>query len=164
MNRNEYDVDGPQMSVPSNRGMRYFDLYHGVELKPDHEEGDVTFLSFPIEAHGFGAVLATNGEPDATMQQLMAKMKAMTAKPLSSYSIAVEDAAAADRRRSPPTKPASSCAGGMVKIPGGRLSSSRSAASRSKDATISASTCNIRGKIAAPLPRAQDAHSSLLHR
>ena len=32
VNRNEYDVDGRQMSVPYTQGMRYFDLYHGVEL------------------------------------------------------------------------------------------------------------------------------------
>ena len=34
VNRNEYDVDGRQMNVPSKPGMRYFDLYHGVELNP----------------------------------------------------------------------------------------------------------------------------------
>ena len=40
----------------------------------------------PIEAHGYGAVLASAGEPDSGIQKLMAKMKQMTAKPLSSYS------------------------------------------------------------------------------
>src|SRR5467141_2360096 len=37
VNRNEYDVGQRQLSVPAVRGMRYFDLYHGVELEPDHE-------------------------------------------------------------------------------------------------------------------------------
>jgi iron(II)-dependent oxidoreductase len=84
VNRNEYDVSGRQMSVPVKAGVRYFDLYHGVELKPDHEN-DKHVLFFSVEAHGFGAVLATNGAPDAHMQDLMIRMKAMTAKPLSSF-------------------------------------------------------------------------------
>jgi formylglycine-generating enzyme required for sulfatase activity len=116
VNRNEYNVSGRQMSVPSKPGARYFDLYHGVELTPDQENGrDV--LSFPIEAHGFGAVLATTGEPDAHFQDLMRRMKAMTVKPLSSF----------DGEWKPipqqlveiaPTKRATAAPEGMVKIPG----------------------------------------------
>ncbi|WP_158749609.1 SUMF1/EgtB/PvdO family nonheme iron enzyme [Acidobacterium sp. S8] len=117
VNRNEYDVQGRQMTVPIAQGVRYFDLYHGVELTPQ-VEGDNAVLSFPIEAHGFGMVLATPGEPDAAMQQLMAKMKAMTSQPLSSYSHEwktvtqqqVEIAA---------TQPATSEPEGMIKIAGG---------------------------------------------
>ena len=45
--------------------MRYFDLYHGVELTPERE-GNTAVLSFAIEAHGYGAVLATQGAPDAS--------------------------------------------------------------------------------------------------
>ena len=61
--------------------MRYFDLYHGVELKPEIE-GDQAVLSFPTEAHGYGAILATSGEPDAKLTELMDKMKEMTAQAL----------------------------------------------------------------------------------
>ena len=43
-------------------------------------------LSFPMEAHGFGAVLATQRRARRGMQELMSKMKKMTAQPLSSYS------------------------------------------------------------------------------
>jgi gamma-glutamyl hercynylcysteine S-oxide synthase len=117
VNRNEYDVSGRQISVPSKSGVRYFDLYHGVELKPDHEDGkDV--LSFVIEAHGFGSVLATAGEPDAHLQDLMKRMQTMTEKPLSSFDgvwkpIPQQMVAVSD------TKPASSAPEGMVKIPGG---------------------------------------------
>ncbi len=85
MNRNDYDLDGRQMSVPYQAGMRYFDLYHGVELHPVRE-GDQSVLSFAFEAHGYGAILATAGEPSAQIEQLMAKMKGLTATPLSSYS------------------------------------------------------------------------------
>jgi formylglycine-generating enzyme required for sulfatase activity len=85
VNRNEYDISGRQMAIAAKAGVRYFDLYHGVELQPEHEDGkDV--LSFPIEAHGFGAVLATTAEPDAGMRNLMKRMKGMTEKPLSSFS------------------------------------------------------------------------------
>ena len=116
VNRNEYDVAGRQISVPSKPGARYFDLYHGVELKPDREEGrDV--LSFPIEAHGFGAVLATNGEPDAHLQDLMKRMKAMTEKPLASFDD-VWKPIPQQLVEIPQTKTASSAPEGMVKIPG----------------------------------------------
>ena len=38
-------------------GTRFYDLWHGEELKPE-VQGDRALLSFEIEAHGFGAVLA----------------------------------------------------------------------------------------------------------
>ena len=84
VNRNEYDVAGRQISVPYSNGMRYFDLYHGAELSAEHVGSDAV-LSFPIEAHGYIALLATAGEPDAATLQLMSRMKQMTAKPLSAY-------------------------------------------------------------------------------
>src|SRR5215467_8073650 len=34
VNRNEYNVEGAQFQVPASKGTRYFDVYHGVELKP----------------------------------------------------------------------------------------------------------------------------------
>jgi gamma-glutamyl hercynylcysteine S-oxide synthase len=49
-------------------------------------EGDSVVLVFPLEAHGFGAVLATNKEPDSTIRKLTDTMKSLTAKPLSSFS------------------------------------------------------------------------------
>jgi formylglycine-generating enzyme required for sulfatase activity len=85
VNRNEYDVTGRQMAVTGKAGLRYFDLYHGVELQPEHENGQ-DVLSFSIDAHGFGAVLATTEQPDAGLQNLMKRMKAMTEKPLASFS------------------------------------------------------------------------------
>jgi gamma-glutamyl hercynylcysteine S-oxide synthase len=87
VNRNEYDVDGTELSVPALDGARYFDLYRGVELVPSlTREGNWARLSFPIEAHGFGALLQVVGEPDSSVIQLMAKMKSLTARPLASYS------------------------------------------------------------------------------
>jgi formylglycine-generating enzyme required for sulfatase activity len=117
VNRVGYDIQGRQMDVKLTPGMRYFDLYHGVELKPE-TEGPFSVLSFPIEANGYGAILASPGEPSAAIKTLMQRMATMTTKPLASLSHEptvlsqhlVEIAA---------TKPAADAPEGMVKIPGG---------------------------------------------
>jgi len=117
VNRNEYDVAGREISVPEEEGMRYFDLYHGAELTPERD-GSEAALVFPIEAHGFGAILATKTAPDAKMQDLMAAMKKMTARPLASFS---------DQWKPLPqrlveiarTTPEATAPEGMVKIPAG---------------------------------------------
>ncbi|HEU5457239.1 MAG TPA: SUMF1/EgtB/PvdO family nonheme iron enzyme [Terracidiphilus sp.] len=117
VNRNQYNVSGPQMTIPRQPGMRYFDLYHGVELQPV-QLGNDSVLEFTTEAHGYGAILATPGEPAAPIRDLMATMAKLTARPLSSYShqwkplpqmlVAI-----------PPTAPAATAPPGMVRIPGG---------------------------------------------
>ena len=116
VNRNEYDVSEDQMTVPYKQGMRYFDLYHGVELQP-RIAGNSAVLAFHVEANGYGAVLATADNPDAKIQDLMAKMKTMTEKPLESYSHEwkfltqhLVDIQPTQRTSAPPT--------GMVLIPG----------------------------------------------
>jgi len=116
VNRNEYDVAGPQLTAPFREGMRYFDLYHGRELTPEVEGGQAV-LSFPMEAHGYGMVLAAR-ELSPGMQRLMTTMAAMTATPLSSYShewrvLPQQMVAIA------PTAPAASAPAGMIRIPGG---------------------------------------------
>jgi iron(II)-dependent oxidoreductase len=84
INRNDFDVDGDQMTVAAEPGLRWFDLYHGRELTPVVKDGKAV-LSFPIERKGYGAVLAVRGEPDASMRTLMATMKAMTDEPLAKF-------------------------------------------------------------------------------
>jgi len=117
VNRNEYDVEGRQMTVPYKQGMRYFDLYHGAELEPALEN-DQMVLSFSTEARGYGAILATPGEPDVRFEQLMAKMKVMTEKPLSSFSNQWEPLTQ-HLVEIEPTKPASTTPEGMIRIEGG---------------------------------------------
>jgi len=119
VNRNEYDIDDEQMTVPHRDGMRYFDLYHGVELKP-LAEGREDILQFAMEAHGYGAVLATPGEADAATKELMARMARMTAKPLTTYwhewtALPQKLVAIA------PTQPAASAPDGMIRIEGGNF-------------------------------------------
>jgi iron(II)-dependent oxidoreductase len=86
VNRNEYDADGQQIELEPEEGMRYFDLYHGIELRPERSPDGKIGLSFRIEAHGYGAVLATKTSPDSAIQALIGTMKGMTAKLLASYS------------------------------------------------------------------------------
>ncbi len=117
VNRNEYNVSGRQLSVPFREGAHYYDLYHGVELQGQHE-GDTLVLTFAIEARGFGAVLAVQGQPTVEIVTLMSKMKAMTAKPLASLS---------NEWRTLPqhvvtiasTIPAKTAPPGMIEIPAG---------------------------------------------
>ncbi len=117
VNRASYDTSGEQMIAPAIAGMRYFDLYHGVELKPA-VDGEDAVLSFSIEANGYGAILATPGEPSAAMKELMQRMAAMTSKPLTAFTHepVILGQYIVDI---PPTKPAAEAPAGMVRIPGG---------------------------------------------
>ena len=118
VNRNEYGVEGREIELQPEEGMRYFDLYHGAELRPDRDPDGKTVLSFDVEAHGYGALLATKTAPNAGIQALMSKMKEMTAKPLASYS---HEWTVLPQQIVPitPTKPPSASPAGMVKIPAG---------------------------------------------
>jgi gamma-glutamyl hercynylcysteine S-oxide synthase len=84
VNRNEYEVTGPQIELPFVDGMRYFDLYHGAELQPTRS-GDKVRLAFAIGEKDYGAILATKSAPDAKISSLMTRMKSMTAKPLTDF-------------------------------------------------------------------------------
>ena len=117
VNRTEYDIPGRQMDVSYSPGMRYFDLYHGVEIKPEIT-GPLAVLSFPIEAHGYAAILATPGEPIEAMQTLMRRMAEMTRQPLASFS---HEWQVLHQQIVPiePTRPADTAPAGMISIPGG---------------------------------------------
>lgn len=116
VNRNEYDLDGPQIEITPQEGMHYFDIYHGVELKPAKNPAGRTQLSFQIEAHGYGVLLATPTSPTASIERLMSKMKELTAKPLASYS---HEWKVLQQEIVPiaAVKPSSGPPPGMVKIP-----------------------------------------------
>jgi len=118
VNRNEYDVDGPQIELPAENGMRYFDLYHGVELTPAKSAGNRVVLDFSIEAHGYGTLLATRNAPDGDIQKLMARMKELTAKSLAGYShewkVLPQQIVPIAETKAAPSSPAD-----MMKIPAG---------------------------------------------
>ena len=117
VNRNEFDVDGDQMEVRVDRGSRFFDIYHGAELKPEPRGNGRWVLRFPIEAKGYGAILATNGDPGGSnLPALLSKMKQVTSTPLASYS---HEWKFLPQLIVPirPTDPATSTPAGMVMIP-----------------------------------------------
>jgi formylglycine-generating enzyme required for sulfatase activity len=75
VNRNQYDVAGRQIAVPYKSGMRFYDLWHGEELRPE-VSGTTATLGFELEAHGFGALLATEGAPASSdTQKLLSQMQ-----------------------------------------------------------------------------------------
>ncbi len=117
VNRNPYDIAGRQMDGKLTPGMRYFDLYHGRELKAE-TDGAVSVLSFDIEANGYGAILATPTEPSEAIKTLLQRMSAMTATPLASLSH-VPTVLQQHLVDIAPTKPVTEAPEGMVRIPGG---------------------------------------------
>jgi formylglycine-generating enzyme required for sulfatase activity len=116
VNRTGYNITGRQMDVPVTPGLRYFDLYHGTELKPD-TNGQVAVLNFDLEANGYGAILATPGEPSEAIKTLMQRMAAMTKEPLAHYSHEPE-ILTQTIVEIPPTPPATEAPAGMIRIPG----------------------------------------------
>jgi len=116
VNRNEYDLEGRQITVPYGSGTYFYDLWHGEELKPE-VTGSAATLSFEIEGHGFGAVLATDQAATDKVPNLLSEMHELARTSLKSLSQEwkvlpqqmVEIA---------PTKPASSAPASMIKIPG----------------------------------------------
>jgi iron(II)-dependent oxidoreductase len=119
INRNEFGLNGRQLEVPYERGMHYFDLWHGVELAPQ-VEGSTATLSFDLEARGFGALLATKSSVEAlgTLGALLREMHERAARPLASYS---HQWHSLPQRlvEMPPTPPAARALDGMVKVPEG---------------------------------------------
>jgi len=118
VNRNEYDVQGDQISVAFQPGRRYYDLWHGVELYPKIDGGKAV-VTFEMEGHGFGALLAIDsGSEIERLDEVLGQMHRWAKVPLKSLSHEwhflpqqmVETAA---------SKPAKSAPPGMIKIPGG---------------------------------------------
>jgi gamma-glutamyl hercynylcysteine S-oxide synthase len=120
VNRNEYRVSGEQLRVGHHNGTHYYDLWHGVELKPD-VRGEVAGLSFELEGRGFGAILATEENlVSAPVRELLSFMAERSKRQLSSYS--------REWRPVPqtiveikPTKVATAAPAGMVRVAGGEF-------------------------------------------
>jgi iron(II)-dependent oxidoreductase len=86
VNRNEYDVAGEQIRLPHKESVRYYDLWNGVELRPRLSSGTAV-LSFPLEAKGFGAILAVMpGNAPSGLDALLAQMRQWAEVPLRSLS------------------------------------------------------------------------------
>lgn len=117
VNRSTDDLTGDQLAVPYQDGVHYYDLWHGVELTP-RVDGDQATLAFPIEAKGFGAVLASRpGDLPDGFTAFMGKMHTWAQRPLASFTAANT---VLEQTMTPvqptPTRPDTPA--GMVRIPG----------------------------------------------
>ncbi len=120
VNRNEYDVAGPQIRVTHSPARHYYDLWNGVEIKPEID-GQSAVLTFHMEAHGFGAVAALDsGASVDGFDPLLAQMKQWARTPLQSLST---DWKFLPQRivDIPPTEPVSAPPPGMVRVPSGEF-------------------------------------------
>jgi gamma-glutamyl hercynylcysteine S-oxide synthase len=111
VNRTAYNIEGPQLQISAQAEMHYFDLWHGVELKPS-----AATLAFQMEASGFGAVLAQPQPADAALTAFLDEMRALNARPLASF---LKVWRVLPQRIVPiePTAPAPRAPDGMVPIP-----------------------------------------------
>ena len=119
INQNEFDINGEQIVVPYKAGEKFFDVWHGVELKPAIA-GDQATLSFTIEGQGFGAVIAVDpgAEMPAGLNQFLEEIHKLNSVRLDSFSnqwhVLTQQLVPIHA-----TKPAASAPEGMVAIPGG---------------------------------------------
>jgi iron(II)-dependent oxidoreductase len=122
VNRGRHDADGRQLTVPKGTKAHYYDLWNGVELRPEFSE-NAAVLSFRIEARGYGAVLADMSEKStANIQSLLTETARLAKTPLATLStqhrvfsqrlVEIEIAA---------TPAASSAPEGMVAVPAGKF-------------------------------------------
>jgi len=116
VNRNEYNVVGAQLTVAHKSGMRYYDLWHGLELTPQIANETAT-LNFEMEGLGFGAVLAT-GSDSKEFNELLRFMAERSRRPLTRYSREWK-AVAQTLVDIPATQAAANVPPGMVRIPEG---------------------------------------------
>ena len=117
VDRNAADANGAQLSVPYRPGQRFFDVWNGAELHPTIGNGTAT-LAFPIEGHGFGAILASSqADLPAHFSTFLTTMHRWSARPLSSYP-AANTVLPQTMTTIHPTRPTAQTPPGMVAVPG----------------------------------------------
>ncbi|MGH8196335.1 MAG: formylglycine-generating enzyme family protein [Woeseiaceae bacterium] len=120
VNRNEYELSGEQLVVRHFGGIRYYDLWHGLELQP-RLDGDDALLELDLESRGFGAVLAVaSGAEQDDLSEFLAQMQTSSKVKLQSLSCSWR---ALPQRLVEvlPTEPANGVANGMLAIPAGEF-------------------------------------------
>jgi len=86
INKNEYALQGGQFAVPHAEGTRYYDLWHGCTLAPRLMDGKAV-IELPLDARGFGAVLAlASGTDDAGLADFLASIATLAQTPLDTSS------------------------------------------------------------------------------
>jgi iron(II)-dependent oxidoreductase len=74
INRTESSRNGALIRIPYNPGTRFFDLWHGDELKPRVAGGTAT-LALEMERRGYGAVLMMASTIDKPVKNLLSTMR-----------------------------------------------------------------------------------------
>jgi len=88
INRNEFAVEGEQISLPHVAGASYFDPWNGARFDPRIDD-DRAIFSFRLEARGFGAVLQRQtGMADDGIESFIDEVAKRAATPLDSLSSA----------------------------------------------------------------------------
>ena len=119
VNRSDHDSTGAQLHVPVYKGEAFYDLWNGVELKPVVEKRSAT-LSFPIEKHGYGAILTVaEGKMPEAVARLLPKMRERSKTSLASLS-AQWTCLPQKIVDIPRTAPATEAPDGMVLVRGGK--------------------------------------------
>ena len=123
VNRGDRDVDGEvlEMGPAGREGTRYYDLWHGAELKTTERDGR-TVLRFAIEKHGFGAVfvLWPLHELPKVVADLLPKMAERSKTRLADLSNEWK-ALPQQVVDIPRTRPAAQPPEGMVRVPAGKF-------------------------------------------
>lgn len=118
VNRNEYTVEGEQLTVPHVPGRRYLDLWQGTEAHPRIANDQATF-SATLEGRGFGALLTLdNGASMGGLETFLARMHQHAAVPLRSL-CGQWRPLQQQLVPIPPTAPQHQPPEGMVEIPAG---------------------------------------------
>lgn len=86
INRDSTNKTGGQLKLDFKRGIQYFDLWNGNKLSPKLQ-GNQAVVSVPIEANGFGAILAISGKADKSFSQFLTSIHSMAKVSLSNLSV-----------------------------------------------------------------------------
>ncbi|MDR3627590.1 MAG: SUMF1/EgtB/PvdO family nonheme iron enzyme [Ignavibacteriaceae bacterium] len=121
VNRNNFEVSGDQIKIPSKQGVVYYDVWNGTQLKPV-KDGANDVLSFSIEPNGYAAVLALdNSLVKEDLKNFLSEMSKFSATKLSDYSN-VWKPVQQEIVKIEPTAKADTVPEGMVEIPAARYS------------------------------------------
>ncbi|KAB8168470.1 SUMF1/EgtB/PvdO family nonheme iron enzyme [Lysobacter maris] len=117
VNRNEYEMEGEQLAITHVDGTRYYDVWNGRLLAPRIENGQA-LIELPLEARGFGALLAVPGTvDDPGLDAFLAETAQRARTPLHAFGSGWKPALQQPLEIAP-TAPVAEPPAGMVAIPG----------------------------------------------